>query len=80
MAVETLVGVETGGGGGGAQEVKIGCCLEYPKYVIFPYFGSSGRLLVEGLRAFQDLFFLLKMKKNSTMTFLQGDCLKQYIS
>ncbi len=55
-AVETWAGVATCKGGG--QEVHMNLMLPGVfKVSFFPYFGPSGRLLMEGIRAFQIPFF-----------------------
>jgi hypothetical protein len=78
-AVETLAGVATGGEGGGraGSSYELDAAQSIQSKLFSPYFGPSGRLLMEGIRAFQIVFLLLVMKKTHTMTFLQGDCLKQ---
>jgi hypothetical protein len=56
--VETLAGVATCGEGGGGMEVHMNLILPGVSKVTFsPYFGPSGRLLMEGIRAFQIPFF-----------------------
>ncbi len=59
--VESLAGVATGGEGGGGGGLEVHMNLMPPrvsKVSIFPYFGPSGRLLREGIRAFQIVFFV----------------------
>jgi hypothetical protein len=65
-AAETLAGNETGWGGEWGLEVQLN--LMSPRVLkvnLFPYFGPSGRLLVEGMIAFQIQFFVLYEKKQS---------------
>ncbi len=81
MSVETLTGVETGGGWG-AQEIKIGLMPpRVQKVSIFPLFlNLQGGLLWKASVPSKFCFFVLEMKKESTMTFLQEDCFKQNYS
>jgi hypothetical protein len=59
-----LAGNKTGGGGEWGLEVQMNLMPPgVPKVNLFPFFGSSGRLLVEDMRAFQIPFFVLDMKK-----------------
>ena len=58
-AVETLAGIATGGEGGGGLEVHMNLMPpRVSKASFFPYFGPSGQLLMEGIRAFQIVFFV----------------------
>ncbi len=60
-AVETLAGVATCGEGGGGGGMEVHMNLMPPgvsKVSFFPYFGPSGQLLMEGIRAFQIPFFV----------------------
>jgi hypothetical protein len=58
-AVETLAGVATCGKEGGGLEVHMNLMPPGVSKVSFsPYFGPSGRLLMEGIRAFQIQFFV----------------------
>ncbi len=68
------------GKGGGGREVHMNLMLPGVSKVIFfsPYFGPSGRLLMEGIRAFQIPFFdTCNGKRHIQLHFLEGDCLKQ---
>ncbi len=55
------------------------CQPEHPKFIFSSYFVSSGRLLLEGSRAFKVRYYsmLLTMKNVTNMLFLQDKCLKQ---
>ncbi len=66
-AVENLAGVATcREGGGGGLEVHMNLMPpRIPKVSFFLYFGPSGRLQMEGIRAFQIHFMLLVMKKDT---------------
>ena len=59
-AVETLAGVATGGEGGGraGSSYELGAAQSIQSKFFFPYFGHSGRLLMEGIRDFQIVFFV----------------------
>ncbi len=63
-AVETLAGVATcgemGGRAGSSYELDAARSI---KSKFFPYFGPSGRLLMEGIRAFQIPFFVICIEK-----------------
>jgi hypothetical protein len=64
-AAETLAGNETGGGrgvGAGGSN-KLDAARSAQSKSFFPYSGSSGRPLVEGMIDFQIPFFILDMKK-----------------
>jgi hypothetical protein len=66
-AVDSLAGVATCGEGGRGLEVHMNLMPPRVSKVSFfsPYFGPSGRLLIEGIRAFQIPFLLFKMKKDT---------------
>ncbi len=59
--VETLAGVATGGEGGGGRagsSYELDAAQSIQSKFFSPYFGPSGRLLMEGIRAFQIVFFI----------------------
>jgi hypothetical protein len=64
VAVDTLVGVETGGGGVGAHEVKIDLTPPgVPKVSIFPLFCIFRAALRKAPEPSKFCFFLLELKK-----------------
>jgi hypothetical protein len=78
MAAESLEGGETGKGrgvgAGGSNELDAARNAQSKSF--FLILGLPGGFFVEGMIAFQILFFVLDMKKKPLMTFLQGDCFR----
>jgi hypothetical protein len=48
-----------------------------PKLPLFSYFVLSGRLLLEGLRAFHSQIYFAKLEKSPKLLFLQGKSLQR---
>jgi hypothetical protein len=64
-AVETLAGVATCGEGVGkaGSSYELDAAWSIQSKFFFPYFGPSGRLLMEGIRAFQIPIFVTCTEK-----------------
>ncbi len=60
VAVKPLAGVVTcgEGEGRGGSSYELDAAQSIQSKFFFPYFGPSGRLLMEGIRAFQIPFFV----------------------